>query len=224
MRTFDQLYDLAAGRHGGSSALEEKLPKPLSPKKLAAIPDDRWLSMMTRFVFSAGFNWRVIENKWDGFEAAFNRFDVGWCSMMSDDDIDTLLSDTRIVRHGAKIRSVRENASFVIELAQEHGSAGTAIGGWPDTDFVGLLETMKKRGSRLGGTSAQYFLRFMERDSFVLSRDVVAALVREGVVDKDPKSKRDMVAVQSAFNEWMQQSGRGLSVISRVLALGIDAA
>lgn len=223
MRTFDQLYHLAAGRHGGSPALEEKLPKPLTPKKLAAIPDDRWLAMMTRFVFSAGFNWKVIENKWDGFEAAFHGFDVGWCAMMSDDDIDRLVSDTRIVRHGAKIRSVRENAAFVGELAREHGSTGAALGGWPDTDFIGLLDLLKKRGSRLGGTSAQYFLRFMERDSFVLSRDVVAALIREGVVDKDPKSKRDMAAVQQAFNTWMDQSGRGLSVISRVLALGIDS-
>ncbi len=223
MRSFDQLYALAADRHGGSSALEEKLPNPLSKKKLAKIPDDRWLAMMTRFVFSAGFNWKVIENKWDGFEAAFHGFDIGWCAMMSDDDVDQLVADTRIVRHGAKIRSVRENAAFIGDLVREHGSAGAVLGGWPNTDFVGLLDLLKKRGSRLGGTSAQYFLRFMERDSFVLSRDVVAALIREGVVDKDPKSKRDMAAVQEAFNGWMEQSGRGLSAISRVLALGIDS-
>lgn len=218
MQSFDALYALAAERHGGPDALEPLLPAPLSPRALAAIPDDRWLSMMTRFVFSAGFNWKVIENKWPGFEAAFNGFDLGRCAMLSDEDMDVLLSDKGIVRHGAKIRSVRENAAFAIDLVKEHGSVGAALGGWPSTDFTGLLEMLKKRGSRLGGSSAQYFLRFMQRDSFILSRDVAAALIREGVVDKDPTSKRDLAAVQQAFNEWMDESSRGLSAISRVLA------
>lgn len=221
MRDFAALYDLAAERHGGAEALEEQLPISLSPTQLAAIGDDRWLAMMTRFVFSAGFNWKVIENKWDGFEAAFDGFDIGRCSMMSDEDIERLLSDKRIVRHGAKIRSVRENAAFAVDLARDHGSVGAALGDWPSSDFIGLLALLKKRGSRLGGTSAQYFLRFMQRDSFVLTRDVNAALIREGVVAKDPTSKADMAAVQTAFNHWMKESGRGLSVISRVLAFGV---
>ena len=220
MRSFRQLYDRAADRHGGPDALEALLPIVRGPEELAAVPDDRWLSMMTRFVFSAGFNWKVIENKWDGFEVAFDGFDLGRCAMLNDEDIDRLLSDTRIVRHGAKIRSVRENAAFCLDLAREHGSVGAALGGWPSTDFAGLLDMLKRRGSRLGGASAQYFLRFMRRDSYILSRDVAAALIEETVVDKTPSSKRDMAAVQAAFNRWMAESGRGLSVISRVLALG----
>ena len=61
----------------------------------------------------------------------------------------------------------------------------------------------------------------MGRDSFILSRDVGAALVREGVVDKPPSSKRDMAAVQAAFNAWMAESGRGLTQISRTLAMSV---
>ena len=78
-------------------------------------------------------------------------------------------------------------------------------------------------GSRLGGTSGQYFLRSMGKDSFILSQDVVAALVREGVVDKAATSKRDLAAVQSAFNRWREQSGRSLTEISRVLAMSIES-
>ena len=219
MRAFDAIFDLAAARKGGAAALEELLPKPASRAKLARTPDDRWLAALTRSVFQAGFNWKVVEAKWPGFEEAFEGFDVRRLAMLSDDDIDRLLKDTRIVRHGAKIATVRDNANFLKDLAEQGGSAAKVFADWPSQDYIGLLDLLKTRGNRLGGTTAQYCLRRMGKDSFILSRDVVAALIREGVVDKAPGSKASMKAVQGAFNDWMEQSGRGLTQISRVLAM-----
>ena len=66
MHHFDEIFSMAANRHGGPDALEAKLSKPKSPAELAAMPDDRWLSIITKCIFKAGFNWKVIENKWDG--------------------------------------------------------------------------------------------------------------------------------------------------------------
>ena len=103
------------------------LSAPAAAAEIAAIPDDRWLAAMTRGVFQAGFNWKVVENMWPGFEAAFDGFDVGRCAMLNDEDFERLVSDTRIIRNGAKIRSVQENAVFVQQLAAEYGSAGKAI-------------------------------------------------------------------------------------------------
>ena len=40
-----------------------------------------------------------------------------------------------------------------------HDSAARAFADWPDSDYVGLLETLKKRGMRLGGNTGQYALR-----------------------------------------------------------------
>ncbi len=224
MRHFDEIFARSAKRHG-EEAMRTKLTDShaKSPTELAAIPDHRWLSSATRCVFQAGFNWRVIENKWPGFEEAFEGFDIGRWVLASDDDISRLASDTRIVRNPQKINSVPENARFFGELSRQHGGVGRFVADWPAQDFVGLLETFKKGGNRLGGTTCQYFLRFMGRDSFLLSRDVCAALIREGVVDKQPTSKKDMAAVQSAFNRWMEQSGHGLTAISRTLACSIDA-
>lgn len=220
MRHFEEIFAIAADRHGGPAALEAKLSKPKSPAELAAMPDDRWLSIITKCVFQAGFNWKVIENKWDGFEAAFDRFDVGLCAFMDDEKFDALLQDKRIVRNGTKIATVRDNAAFLLELREE-GGAGQVLGGWPSTDYIGLLAMLAKRGSRLGGASAQYAMRFAGRDSFILSQDVTARLVAEGVVDKTPTSKRAMAAVQEAFNTWMDQSNRSLTEISRVLAMSL---
>jgi len=219
MRSFDEIFRIAAERKGGSKKLEASLERPKSARQLAAIGDDRWLSCMTRCIFQAGFNWKVVENMWPGFEAAFDGFDVGRCAMLNDDDFVRLTSDTRIVRNGAKIRSVQINAVFISQLAKERGSAAKVFAEWPAEDYVGLLDLLKKRGDRLGGASGQYFLRFMGKDSFILSRDVTARLIAEGVIDKAATSQKAMASVQDAFNTWRRQSGRSLTEISRVLAM-----
>jgi 3-methyladenine DNA glycosylase Tag len=222
LRPFAGIFAIAASRKGGAEAFEATLPKPKTRVQLAAIPDDRWLAAMTRSIFQAGFSWKVIETKWPGFEAAFWGFDVGRCALMSDDDMDALLKDTRIVRNGAKIRTVAENAAFLQRLAAEHGSAAKAFAEWPTEDFAGLFLLLKKDASHLGGTSGQYFLRSMGVDGFMLSRDVVRALIREGVVDKAATSQRDLAKVQAAFNQWHAESGRPLAAISRTLACSVE--
>ncbi len=220
MRHFEKIYQISADRHGGPAELESKLSKPKPIAELVAMSDDRWLSLITKTVFQAGFNWKVIESKWDGFETAFDGFDIGRCAFMDDEKFDALLQDTRIVRNGTKIATVRDNAAFLLELRAE-GGVGRILGGWPSQDYVGLLQMLAKRGSRLGGASAQYAMRFAGRDSFILSQDVTARLIAEGVIDKPATSKKAMAAVQAAFNTWMGQSGRSLTEISRVLAMSL---
>ena len=218
MRAFDEIFDIAAARKGGPEALEAQLSRP--DPSVSTLPEDRWLSILTKGVFQAGFNWKVIENKWEGFEAAFHGFDVGRNAFMNDDDFDAHLRNTDIVRNATKIRSIRDNAVFLMELRDE-GGAGHVLGGWPSDDFIGLLDLLKKRGSRLGGMTAQYSLRFAGRDAFILSQDVTARLIAEGVIDKPATSKTAMKAVQAAFNTWGQQSGRSLTEISQVLARSV---
>lgn len=221
MRSFDEILDIAANRKGGRDAVLAGMPAPADAEALVAIPDDRWLAGMTRHVFQAGFSWKVIDAKWPGFEAAFGGFDPGPLSMMPEDRFDALLTDTRIVRNGTKIRSVIDNAAFVRGVSAEAGGFGRRIAHWPAEDFAGLIAWLGRNGARLGGATAQYFLRHMGVDGYVLSRDVVARLVAEGVIDGPPTSKRAMDRVQSAFNAWAAQSGRPLTTISRVLARSI---
>ncbi len=221
MRSFDDILAISAERKGGFGAVLDGMDPPKSAAELAAIPDDRWLSGMTRCVFQAGFNWKVVDAMWPGFEAAFKGFEVGKCAMMDDAWFDALVADTRIVRYGAKIRSVQSNAIFIQEKAAEHGSFGAMVGNWPAEDFIGLLNILKTEGTRLGGTTGQYFLRMMGKDSFILSRDVIGRLIAEGVIDKPPTSKAAMAKVQDAFNAWAAQSNRPLKEISRTLAQSI---
>ena len=221
MRSFDEIFELAVGHHGDAKSVESQLPKTKSAAAFARLGDDRILSAMTRSVFQAGFNWKVIEAKWEGFEAAFEGFEPKRWAVMSDADLDRLVKDTRIVRNAQKILSVPGNAAMILSLAADHGSAARAIAEWPATDFVGLLEHFKKHGARLGGATSQYCLRQLGRDGFILSRDVTAALIREGVVDKAPTSRAGLKATQEAFDRWCAESGRTLAQVSRVLSLSV---
>jgi 3-methyladenine DNA glycosylase Tag len=224
MSDFADIYALAAERKGGAEALEALIREhaPKSRDELASTPDDRWLAQMSRVVFQAGFSWRLIQKKWPGFEEAFGGFDPNRCAMMSDDWFDALLKDTRIVRNAQKINSVRVNAQFLVELAREHGSAARFFANWPDADFAGLLDVLKKRANRLSGETAMRLVRSMGKPAYITSRDVTAALIREGVLEKAPSGKRDLQAVQDAFNRWGEESGRDLTSMSRVLAMSID--
>ena len=176
---------------------------------------------MAKAVFRAGFNWKVVENKWPGTEAAFGGFDPHRVAFMSDDDLDVLVSDERIIRHWKKIKAIRSNAQYIIELAEEHGSAAKYFANYPSTEYVDLLADIKNRAAFLGGTTGQYFLREMGRDSFILSRDVVAALKREKVFDGTPTSKSSLRDIQDAFNEWVADGGKSLTRVSRVLAFTV---
>ncbi len=220
---FAHIVALAAKRRGGIDGLEAALADTRSrtQAEIAATPDDRILSAMTRRIFNAGFSWKVIDAKWDGFEGAFDGFDPARCAALSEAQFDALLKDGRIVRNGAKIASVQANARFIVELAAEHGRAARFFADCPDADYVGLLEVLKQRGSRLGGETGMRFLRAIGKPAFIPTQDVVAALIREGVLTKPPGGKADFAAMQTAFNHWSAVSGRDLTAISRILAMSV---
>jgi 3-methyladenine DNA glycosylase Tag len=222
MLTFATIRARAEARKGGAKALAALLAKVPDAAVLRAMPDDRVLAELTRRVFCAGFNWKVIEAKWPGFEAAFSGFDPAFLAFAPDEHWDALTQDKRIVRNGAKIMSVRANAAFVRDLAAEHGSAGRFLADWPAGDQIGLLDVLAKRGSRLGAMTGQYALRFLGRDGFVLSKDVVLCLRDAGAdIAPAPASRRDLALVQAIFNRWVAETGLPYTHLSRICALSI---
>lgn len=221
MDSFASIFERAAERKGAVKALEAMLPKPKSNAALKKLVDADVLAEMSKCVFRSGFVWKIIENKWPGFEAAFHGFDVTRCAMLSDEELEALQQNTDIVRHAKKILSVRNNALYVLDVRNEHGSYGRFLADWPADDFVNLWADLKKRGDRLGGQTGRYFLRFIGRDTPMFSPDVVRALVSLGVVDKEPTSKKALMETQAAFNSWREESGRSFNEISRVLACSV---
>lgn len=222
MTKFDSILGFAAAHHGGRAGVLAASRNGHLVDDYAAIPPDRLLAVMTRCVFNAGFNWKVIDAKWDGFEAAFEGFDPGKLAFFGDEMLGSLVSDQRIVRNGQKIRATLENAKFISDIARETGSFAKHIAGWPAHDQAGLMDWLGKKGSRLGGATAQYFLRFSGWDGWITSPDVLTAMVRDDVLEKPvATSKSALKQVQDAFNRYHEESGLPRSQISRVLALSV---
>lgn len=221
MKTWPELCEQALNLHPDMS-LETMLgAPPLDRKELRALPDDRIFSVMTRRIFRAGLRHALVDAKWPAFEQAFFRFNPEAVQEMSDESLEALMQNDRIIRHFGKIKSTRDNAIMMVDLAQEYGCVARMIADWPEEDIVGLWILLKKRGKQLGGNSAAYFLRMLGKDTFMLTDDVVTALKAQGVVDRKPTAQRDLRQVQQAFNQWREESGRPLCQISRLLAHSI---
>lgn len=222
MLGFQKIRARAAKRKGGEDELASLLGPVPDNAAVATVPDDRILSTMAERVFAAGFVWRVIEQKWPGFEEAFLGFEPKRLLFQPDDFWHDLASDKRIVRNPQKIRSIRDNAAFVERVSKEHGGFGRFLADWPADDQIGLTAYLGKHGSRLGGNTGQYFLRWLEWDTFVVSADMAAALRDAGLdISESPTSKRDLEKIQAQINQWSSETGLPRRHISRILAMSI---
>src|SRR5215472_364688 len=151
---------LAAARvRRGGGAFEAELPQPRSPAELDGTGDDRYLSQMSLRVFRAGLKHSLVDGKWPAFEEAFAGFEPRRVRAMSDEALEALLADKRLIRHWGKLKAVRDNAAAMLAIADEHGSFGKWLAEWPGSDIVGLWEALAKRFSQMGGNSGPSFLR-----------------------------------------------------------------
>jgi 3-methyladenine DNA glycosylase Tag len=219
---FGKIRARAAGRKGGDAVLQSLLGPVPDNASLAGLPDDRILSLMSERVFSAGFVWRVIQEKWPGFEEAFLGFEPKRLLFQPDDYWHELAADKRIVRNPQKIRAVRDNAAFVSRVSAEHGSFGRFLAEWPGDDQAGLMAFLGKNGTRLGSNTGQYFLRWAGWDAFILSPDMVLALRDAGLdIAENPTSRKDLATVQGQMNRWAGETGLPYAHLSRILAMSI---
>jgi len=222
MKKFKLIHTAAAKRKGGEEPLQKLLTAATSAATLAKVSDDRYLAQITRCVFNAGFHWRVISAKWDGFEEAFHQFDLGQLLTKSPDEWEAYLEDTRIIRNWQKIQTVFHNAAMIDDIAQEHGSFARFFANWPSSDQVGLMKYLHKNGSRLGGKTAQWFIRFSGKDGFILTGDVITALIANGLdINENASSQRDLKKIQDVFNEWHQETQLPYAHISKILSYSV---
>lgn len=221
MTPFKDLLALAVNRKGSLNAVKAQLPE-VADADLLRSRDDAWyLSLMTRRVFRAGLKHSLVDAKWPAFEEAFFGFDPDKLVLMPDTMLDERMQDSRLIRHWGKMKAIRHNAQFVLDLAAEYGSVGEWLAGWPADDTVGMWMLLKKRGKQLGGNSGAAFLRMAGRDTWYPTDDVIAALKAQNIIDKPPVSQRDQRAAQQAFNNWQQESGWPQAHISKTLAFTI---
>jgi DNA-3-methyladenine glycosylase I len=114
---------------------------------------------MTRIIFQAGLNWKVVTMKWPDFKEAFADFNIDKVATYDDADVARLIENKAIIRNEAKIKATILNAQVFQDIATIHGSFQSYL-----KDLLanqGLKQTMKtlqKQFNRLGKTSIQIYL------------------------------------------------------------------
>ena len=227
--SFKSLYQRAADRKGGKSALELLLGKRILGKKLlddnaaeqsiAQLTDDRVLAAFTKQIFKSGFVWRVVENKWPDFEEHFFNFNIEKMLMMPEEMLERKAADPKIIRNYNKVKTIKANAQMIFDVTLDKNiSFAQFIHDWPSEDIIGLWTYLKKHGQRLGGNTGPYALRLLGKDTFILSSDVEAYLRAQQVIDGGLQSKKSLTAIQAYFNKLQNESGYSLTQLSRLIA------
>jgi DNA-3-methyladenine glycosylase I len=124
--------------------------------------------------FQSGLSWLTILRKRENFRAAFAGFDPHLVADFDESDVDRLLADAGIVRHGGKIRSTINNATRALEMIDEFGSIANYM--WPYATFTdpptelpaltatstAISKDLKRRGwSFVGPTTVYAFMQAM---------------------------------------------------------------
>ena len=218
MKDFDWILHRAQDLKGPD--LIHYMPPLESNEALAQRSSASYLSLLGLRIFRAGLKHSVVDDKWPIFEQVFKGFNPVYVASLSDEALEQHMLQPALIKHWGKMKALRTNAAWLLDLEREQGGFGQYIASWPVTDIVNLWLDMKKKGAQLGGRSAPALLRMAGKDTFNLSEDVMVQLRAQGVVDRveDSKAKRDLLAIQAAFNQWHAQSGLPMSHISRMLS------
>ncbi len=84
--------------------------------------DHKLFEFMILDAFQAGLSWKTILHRREGFRNAFDGFDAVKIADYTEEKIQELMQDTRIIRNQAKIRSTVSNAQAFLNVQKEFGS------------------------------------------------------------------------------------------------------
>jgi DNA-3-methyladenine glycosylase I len=127
----------------------EKIPLPKN--------DDEYFGQMTKAIFQAGLNWKMIDNKWPNFEKAFSKFSIAKVAKFGDSQIALLMKNEGIVRNEGKIRSTIYNAQQAVLIEKDFGSFKEYIRSF-GKNHDKLSEDLQSRFHHMGASSARTFL------------------------------------------------------------------
>jgi 3-methyladenine DNA glycosylase Tag len=219
MIPLDPILDRALERWG-EAELRARFPEVKDAAALAAVPDDRYLSLLCLRVFRAGLKHSLVDQKWPAFETVFHGFAPARVAAMTEEDLEPLMGDQRLIRHWGKLKSVPANAAALQTISAEAGGFGRWLASWPAERIVELWDALARRFTQLGGESGPRFLRMAGKDTFILSPSVEAALEAWDVSDGG-KGKAARARIAAQFVAWHQATGRPLAELSMILACSV---
>ena len=157
---------------------------PKGDERMQAYHDEEWCrpSRDERYLFEmlslegaqAGLSWQIVLSKRDSYKEAFHNFDIEYCAALSDEALTEIKEQYGVIKHAAKLASVRSNAQAVKEIQAEFTSFANYL--WNFTEgkavvnewasdgripaqselSVKLSKDLKKRGFKFVGPVTSY--------------------------------------------------------------------
>jgi DNA-3-methyladenine glycosylase I len=136
--------------------------------------DKKLFEMLTLEGAQAGLNWETILSKREGYREVFHGFHIEKVAQMTDEELESLRNDNRIIRNRLKIYSSRNNAKIVLNIQNEFQSFDNYIWGfvnhtqiknhWETFEDIPsksieseiLSKDLKKRGMNFVGPTIMY--------------------------------------------------------------------
>lgn len=134
-------------------------------------------------LMQAGLSWQTILNKFDGFDQAFNYFNLEYVSEFTASDVERLMMDQEIIRNRLKINAIINNAKIIQTMRSDGQSFyhylasqipnGRIINSWETMSEVPastqlsdeIAKQMKTDGFKFVGTTIIY--SFLQATGFI---------------------------------------------------------
>lgn len=137
--------------------------------------DSGYFEQMSRTIFSAGLNWRVVDGKWPNFRRAFSNFSPEKVARYDDAKVQELLEDKGIVRNRGKILATINNAKEFVAIRKQQGSFDAYLGELRRLPEEQRCRILAQEFAHLGPSTAVTFLRAVGEEMPEMSRKWMGA-------------------------------------------------
>jgi len=152
--------------------------------------DDQYLfEMLCLEGAQAGLSWETILKRRNGYKEAFHNFDPHICKNMTDEELEALRENPKIIRNRLKIYSVRSNARVFCDIQKECGSFNTYLWAYVDNTPIQNVWKTSKDVPATSAISDALSKDLKKRGmSFVGSTILYAYMQAVGMVNDHPQS------------------------------------
>jgi len=121
--------------------------------------DGEYFENMSRVIFQAGLNWRVIDNKWPSIKKAFSNFKIGKVACFTEADVERLMNDPEVIRNKGKIKGIIQNAQNFQAIEKQYGSFQKYLDNLDkSSNYENVVKDLVNKFKWLGPSTASTFL------------------------------------------------------------------
>lgn len=178
-------------------------------------PDPFFYKKLVKTIHVSGFKVTILRDRWGDIKKAFSNYDIDKVSQYTDEDLEKMMNNPKIIRNRRKLEACIKNAKIMKEISERHGSFGEYLDR-NKNNRQKLKEKLKKRFDFLGNVLVHEYLKEIGVDSIKPDVHVVRVMHRLGLIDSKTISPEVINQVTAAANQISQLTGEKLSVIDAI--------